>query len=123
MNKSIIVKSEKKILYYKDLLDNCVIGLSTVMLKKKTIPHNLFSNLNTQEDLDAWLKLTKKKINAYFFDDILTCWNSTPQSLSKNTFQKIQDLWKVLNNQTNLKKIKKILIFINLSLNAVKRKF
>lgn len=93
------------------------------MLKRNAIPKKLFSNLKTQEDLDAWLKLTKKKIKyAYFLNRVLTTWNSVPHSLSKNTFQKIKDLWSVINKQKKISLIRKGIIFINIVFNAIKRK-
>ena len=64
--KFINVTSKTTHMDYNDLLKSCEIGLSTVMLKKKIINNHLFSNLKTQEDFSAWLKITKKKIKLFF---------------------------------------------------------
>ena len=92
--KSIKVTTNFKYLRYKNLLRSCEIGLSTVMIKRKIINNNLFTNLKTQEDFAAWLKITKKH-NAFFLDEILVNWYLTENSLSSNLIQKICDAFKV----------------------------
>ena len=48
-------------LSYKDLLQSCDVGLSTVLLEKKILNFkNPFPNLKTKEDYVLWLKLAKK---------------------------------------------------------------
>ena len=48
---------------YKNLLTNCDIGLSTVVMKKNLITKTCkFANLKTKEDYALWLLLAKKKI-------------------------------------------------------------
>ena len=74
--KSIKVTTKSKYLDYKDLLKSCEIGLSTVMIRKKIINNELFTNLKTQEDLAAWLKITKKH-KAFFLNEILVNWYET----------------------------------------------
>ena len=58
------------------MLKSCEIGLSTVMIRKKIINNELFTNLKTQEDLAAWLKITKKH-KAFFLNEILVNWYET----------------------------------------------
>lgn len=122
-NKSIIVRSKKKVIKYEDLLTDCPIGLSTVILEKSIIPKNLFPLTKTQEDLGAWLKITKKNVNAHYFDRILTTWNSTKNSLSKNNFQKIKDLFTVLSYQKELNLLNKLFYLFIISFSSIKRKF
>ena len=76
------------------MLKSCEIGLSTVMIRKKIINNELFTNLKTQEDLAAWLKITKKH-KAFFLNEILVNWYETKNSLSSNSIQKICDAFKV----------------------------
>jgi teichuronic acid biosynthesis glycosyltransferase TuaG len=121
-NKKILSKSKKNIIKYEDLLSDCPIGLSTVILKKKTIPRLLFPLTKTQEDLGAWLKLTKKNIYAYYFNQTLTVWNSTPNSLSKNTCQKFFDLFTILKMQEKMSFIKTIFCIVKIAFNSIKRK-
>jgi teichuronic acid biosynthesis glycosyltransferase TuaG len=121
INKSILVRCKKKLLRYEDLLNECPIGLSTVILKKEAIPKNLFPLTKTQEDFGAWLKITKNNIKAYYLDEVLTTWTSTPNSLSKNNIQKIKDLYFILKNQKGINFSNRIYYFIKISLNSLKR--
>ena len=108
---------------YKNLLINCPIGLSTVIIKKKKIPANIFLQTKTQEDLFAWLKITKTNVHAYNLNKYLTKWYSTPNSLSENTFQKIYDLNIVLKKQKQLNLLKRYFYLLILSFNSLSRKF
>ena len=120
--KSIKVTTKSKYLDYRDLLKSCEIGLSTVMVKKKIINNELFTNLKTQEDLAAWLKITKKH-KAFFLDEILVNWYHTKNSLSSNFFQKICDAFKVFYFHQKLSLFKSFYYLIILSTNSIKRKF
>jgi len=121
-NKSIKVTTKSKYLNYRDLLKSCEIGLSTVMMKKKIINNELFTNLKTQEDLAAWLKITKKH-KAFFLDEILVNWYQTKNSLSSNFFQKICDAFKVFYFHQKLSLFRSFYYLIILSTNSIKRKF
>ena len=119
--KSIYVRSNSAYLGYSDLLKSCEIGLSTVMLKKKIINNHLFSNLKTQEDLAAWLKITKNN-KAFFLNEVLVNWYSTKNSLSSNLTQKIKDAYRVYRFHQKFSKIKSIYYLLILSINSIKRK-
>tara|TARA_B110001450_G_scaffold243144_1_gene254162 strand:+ start:1012 stop:1764 length:753 start_codon:yes stop_codon:yes gene_type:complete len=120
--KSIKVITNSKYLDYKDLLKSCEIGLSTVMIKKKIINNELFTNLKTQEDLAAWLKITKKH-KAFFLNEMLVNWYETKNSLSSNFIQKICDAFKVFYFYQKLSLFKSFYYLIVLSINSIKRKF
>ena len=122
-NKIIEVKYKKKFIEYKDLLKSCVIGLSTVMVKKNIINYNLFPNLKTQEDFAAWLKITRKNYKAYNLDNTLVTWNFDKNSLSANFLQKTFDAFKVYNKYQKFSFIKSLYSVIILSFNSFKRKF
>ena len=81
---------------YSDLLKSCDIGLSTVLLNKKIVDNNLFPSLKTKEDYVAWLKLTKKNINAYNLQENLVIWRSVKGSLSSGLFQKLSMVLKFI---------------------------
>ena len=121
-NKTIDIKASKNTLNYNDLLKSCDIGLSTVILKKNIIEENLFPNLRTQEDYVAWLKLTKKNINAYNVGETLVTWNEVSNSLSSNFIQKISDAFKVYYIYEKFNILKSIYFLLKLSLNSLKRK-
>ena len=122
-NKIVEVKYKKKSIEYKDLLKSCVIGLSTVMIKKNIINYNLFPNLKTQEDFVAWLKITRKNYKAYNLNSTLVTWNFDKNSLSTNFLQKTFDAFKVYNKYQKFSFIKSFYSVIILSINSLKRKF
>ena len=115
--------SDKKFLNYEDLLTSCVIGLSTVIVRKNIIDENLFPNLKTQEDFVAWLKITKDKHKAYNLNEILVTWNFDKNSLSTNYYQKIKDAFLVYSKYQNFSFIKSIYYVLVLSINSLQRKF
>ena len=121
-NTIIDVKTSKNILNYNDLLESCDIGLSTVILRKNIIEENLFPNLKTKEDYVAWLKITKKNINAYNVGETLVTWNEVNNSLSSNFIQKLSDGFKVYYIYEKFNIFKSIYFLLKLSLNSLKRK-
>ena len=121
-NTIIDVKTSKNILNCNDLLESCDIGLSTVILRKNIIEENLFPNLKTKEDYVAWLKITKKNINAYNVGETLVTWNEVNNSLSSNFIQKLSDGFKVYYIYEKFNIFKSIYFLLKLSLNSLKRK-
>jgi len=85
----------KKELSYKDLLESCDVGLSTVILEKKILPKKPFpENLKTKEDFVLWLKISKRH-KIIGINKFLTKWRKLENSLSSDVFQKIKDAFKV----------------------------
>ena len=120
--KFIKVTTKSKYLNYNDLLKSCEIGLSTVMIRKKIINNKLFTNLKTQEDLAAWLKITKKH-KAFNLNEMLVKWYETENSLSSNSIQKICDAFRVFYFYQKFSLIKSFYYLVLLSTNSLKRKF
>ena len=120
--KEINVFSKKSKVSFDDLLIDCEIGLSTVLLDKTEIIENLFPPLKTKEDLTAWLRITKKKVYAYNFPEYLVEWNSSKKSLSSNFFQKILDGFRVYNTYLKFNIFKSLYYLLLLSFNSIKRK-
>ena len=120
--KFINVATKSQYLNYNDLLKSCEIGLSTVMIRKKIINNELFSNLKTQEDLAAWLKITKKH-KAFYLNEMLVNWYETENSLSSNSIQKICDAFRVFYFYQKFSLIKSFYYLVLLSTNSIKRKF
>ena len=108
---------------YEDLLTDCEIGLSTVLLNKTEIVENLFPPLKTKEDLTAWLKITKKQVYAYNFPECLVEWNYSKKSLSSNLFQKILDGFRVYNTYLKFNFLKSLYYLLLLLLILLKEKF
>jgi teichuronic acid biosynthesis glycosyltransferase TuaG len=109
----------KKIYTYNDLLTDCPIGLSTVMIKKKIINRNIkFPSLKTKEDYVLWLKISKI-FPIYGINSKLTYWRDINNSLSKNPIQKILDGFRVYKIYMNLSVTKSFYHLILLSINYV----
>ena len=121
--RQIPVSSMKKKVSYNDLLTDCNIGLSTVLLEKQIISENLFPPLKTKEDYTAWLKLTKNNLDAYNFPEYLVLWNYSEDSLSSNLKQKFIDGFRVYHNYMNFNKVKSLYYLFLLTINSIKRKF
>jgi len=100
-NKLIGNQIANKILTYNNLLNSCDIGLSTVVIKKKILLKNRFSNLRTKEDYVLWLKLSKKN-QIIGIQKKLCNWRKSFDSLSSSIFQKIFDAFQVYYKKENL---------------------
>ena len=121
--KDINVDSIKKRITYEDLLSDCTIGLSTVIIKKRIIKEELFPPLKTKEDYTAWLKLTKNNFYAYNLPYSLVTWNYSKDSLSSSLIQKLKDGFIVYYKYEKFSFLKSIFYLLKLSINSLKRKF
>jgi teichuronic acid biosynthesis glycosyltransferase TuaG len=120
-NEIIKYKKAPKIIKFKDLLLDCNIGLSTVMLEKNLIDSDCqFPNLKTKEDFVLWLKISQKT-DLYGIDIPLVKWRKLSNSLSSDTFQKLVDGFKVYNKYMEFNFIKSFYLVINLSINFIKK--
>ena len=80
---------------YEKLIKKCDIGLSTVIIRSSTTKYGLFPDVKTQEDFALWLNYLRKGLKIMGINKYLTVWRDRPDSLSKNSFQKISDSYKV----------------------------
>ncbi|MDA9604799.1 glycosyltransferase [Candidatus Pelagibacter sp.] len=122
-DKIIKCKRASKKIKFRDLLLDCNIGLSTVMLKKSLINNDCqFPNLKTKEDYVLWLKVSKKT-DLYGIDIPLVKWRKLNNSLSSNTFQKLIDGFRVYNKYMKFGLIKSLYFLIILSINFFRKSF
>ena len=107
-----------------EILKSCDIGLSTVVIEKKVITKTTtkFPQLVTKEDFVFWLTLLKKNYKFYAFDNNLTNWTDSKNSLSSSTAQKLFDGFKVYYYYMNFNVVKSLYYLICLSLNYLKKK-
>ena len=114
----------RDLLSINEVLKSCDIGLSTVIIEKNVIvkTNTKFPQLVTKEDFVFWLILLKKNYKFYAFDNNLTNWTTSKNSLSSNTIQKLFDGFKVYNYYMKFNMIKSIYYLICLSLNYLKKK-
>ena len=122
-NKRIVKHSVKKKYTYNELIKKCDIGLSTVVMRSKMSRIGLFPNLKTQEDFALWLKFTRKKSKIMGINKYLSVWRDKPNSLSKNTIQKINDSFKVFYRLENKNILVSFYYLIILSINKLKKFF
>ena len=107
---------------YKNLINSCDIGLSTVMLEKRIMKNNKFPNLKTKEDYVLWLKLSRS-VEMNGLNNFLTSWRITNNSLSSSNLQKIKDAFLVYNKYLKFNIIKSIFLVLNLSANFFKKRY
>ena len=122
-SKGEIIKNKKapKKIMFKNLLIDCNIGLSTVILEKRLINDSCqFPNLKTKENFVLWLKISKKT-DLYGIDVPLAKWRKLNNSLSSNFFQKLIDGFRVYNRYMKLSYIKSFYLLIILSINFIKK--
>ena len=117
-------RKARDLLSINEILKSCDIGLSTVIIEKKVIvdTKTKFPQLVTKEDFVFWLKLLKKNHKFYAFENNLTNWTNSKNSLSSSTIQKLFDGFKVYNYYMNFNIIKSIYYLICLSLNYLKKR-
>ncbi len=117
-------RKARDLLSINEILKSCDIGLSTVIIEKKVIikTSTKFPQLKTKEDFVFWLTLLKKNYKFYAYDNNLTNWRDSKNSLSSSTIQKLFDGFKVYNYYMNFNVIKSIYYLICLSLNYLKKK-
>tara|TARA_B110000027_G_scaffold130386_1_gene153126 strand:+ start:1644 stop:2390 length:747 start_codon:yes stop_codon:yes gene_type:complete len=120
-NKSISTRIAKKELDYKNLLNSCDIGLSTVILTKTLFNKYKFSKNKTKEDYSLWLKISKKQ-TIYGLNENLTKWRRTRKSLSSNLIQKFKDAYLIYYKQEKFNFLYSIYRTIILSIFYLKKK-
>ena len=104
---------------FKDILTDCPIGLSSVMVKKSIFNNKImFPNLKTKEDYVLWLKISKFS-QIYGIKSKLTYWRNVDNSLSKNISQKLLDGYRVYRIYMNFSVFRSIYYLILLSINYV----
>ena len=93
------------------------------MVKKKLIlKHKLFPSIKTKEDYILWLKISKSGILFHGIKKVLTNWTDRKNSLSKSSFQKIKDAFKVYYEYEKFNFFNSLFKVIFLSINYLRKK-
>ena len=121
-NKKIGSRIAKNKQTYKDLLNSCDIGLSSVVIEKKLFLKNKFTSNKTKEDYALWLKIAKK-MPIYGLNKQLVLWRKTENSLSSNTIQKIIDAFDIYYRKEKFNFLNSTYRVIILSLNYFIKRF
>jgi teichuronic acid biosynthesis glycosyltransferase TuaG len=109
-------------LNYNELLKNCPICTSSIVIEKNILKKNIFRNLKTKEDYELWLRLSRSFV-FYGIDQILTTYRSRKNTLSSNQLNKIYNAFYIYNSLNNLNIFQSIYCTIRLYLNAFIKKF
>ena len=120
-NKLIKIRKAPNFVDFKKLRNSCDIGLSTIIAKKNIFRGNKyqFSNLKTKEDYVLWLKFAQDGIEMKGFDQNLSSWRKTKNSLSSSIFQKLIDGYRVYREHLGYGIFKSLFYLIILSINFV----
>ena len=120
-NKFIKIRKAPNFVDFKKLRNSCDIGLSTIIAKKNIFRDNKyqFSNLKTKEDYVLWLKFAQDGIEMKGFDQNLSSWRKTKNSLSSSIFQKLIDGYRVYREHLGYGIFKSLFYLIILSINFV----
>lgn len=122
-NNKFLQKRLARKLNYFDLLKSCDIGLSTVMAQKKLIlKHKLFPSLKTKEDYVLWLRISKSGNLFHGIKNVLTNWTDRENSLSKSSFQKLKDAFKVYHEYEKFNYLVSLFKVMILSINFLRKK-
>ena len=115
-----INKASKEI-SYKDLINSCDIGLSSVMIDKSLLSIHKFKNITTKEDYTLWLELARNNVKIYGIEIPLMYWRKTKNSLSSNIYTKFLNAFKVYHIYEKKNLFKSIFLVINLGFNYLKK--
>ncbi len=109
-------------LKYKNLLNSCDIGLSTIMVHRDVFKISMFKNLKTKEDYALWLELSRKGEYFSALDKTLTLWRRSSNSLSSSLMNKFVNGFKVYNKFEKKNLFMSFFLVINLGLNYLKKR-
>lgn len=112
----------KKQLSYKDLINSCDIGLSTVLLKKEILSISKFKQISTKEDYALWLELSRKGVSIHGLDEPLTYWRVTNNSLSSSFLTKVINGYQVYYKFEKNNLFKSLILVINLGLHYLRKR-
>ena len=124
-NKNFVkIRKASKNIDFNQLRNSCDIGLSTVIIKKKILHNNKyqFPSLKTKEDYVLWMLLAKDKIKMMGFNQTLTSWRKSKNSLSSSIIQKLIDGYKVYRIYLGYGRLKSLIFLVTLSINFILKK-
>lgn len=80
---------------YNDILSNCTIGCSTVMLDRHRLAAIQFPDMRSRQDFALWLNLLRDGTKAIGIPEILTQYRLSPSGVSRNKWRAARQMWKV----------------------------
>ena len=110
-------------LFYNDLLKECPIACSSVILKKKILKDIKFKNLLTKEDYMLWLDLSKREFKLVGVNKFLSVYRIRSKSLSGMHFNKIYSAFTIYSYYLRYSFLFSVILVIRLYINAFKKKY
>ena len=109
---------------YEDYLKTTIIWTSTVMIDMNyfTKEDIYMPNQRRGEDGATWLKLLKKIDYAYGYNEILSRYRRTKNSLSSNKFKSIARVWNLYYKSEKLGLFRSIYYFMHYCVNAIRKR-
>ena len=111
-------------MYYKDILNSCDIGLSTVIIDLNFLKRFKFKfpKIKTKEDYVLWLKISHKILFIRGLDKNLTNYRKRKNSLSSNLLINILNGFLVYKNYMKMGYLESLYRLLILSINYLKKK-
>lgn len=110
-------------LFYNDLLKECPIACSSVILKKKILKDIKFKNLLTKEDYMLWLDLSKREFKLVGVNKFLSVYRVRSKSLSGMHFNKIYSAFIIYSYYLRYSFLFSVILVVRLYINAFKKKY
>lgn len=122
--KKISIRKANKILGYKEILNSCDVGLSTVMINLNFLKNYkiYFPKIKTKEDYVLWLKILKIIPNFNGLNKNLTNYRRRKDSLSSKNITNLINGYLVYRIYLNMSVVESIYRLIILALNFLKKK-
>jgi len=125
------VFNKKKIIYrpkipllmnYRNLLNECPICCSSVVIKKEILNNFKFNNYKTKEDYDLWLRISKSNLIFFGLNEYLTFHRKRKNSLSSYQLSKLVCAFNIYKQHFKYKHFIIFLSIIKLYFNAFKKR-
>lgn len=110
---------ENRFFTYKEILDENIIGCSTVILKKNVFMKFKFNKKYAHEDYMLWLELSYNNYKIYGISGPLVSYRKIKGSRSNNKLKAAINRWKIYLAREDLKFSEKIKHFLNYTVRAV----
>ncbi len=125
IGKKISLRKCKKKLNFRNILNSCDIGLSTVIIEKKfLVKNNLsFPNIETKEDYVLWLRTLQKIPFIIGINKYLTNYRKRKKSLSSNIFINLINGYRVYKNYMKMGHVESFYRLFILSINYLKKTY
>lgn len=126
------INDKKKIVYkiispnkisFKELLRQCPICCSSVVIKSEVLKKIKFRKLKTKEDYLLWLEISKKNYNFFGINKYLTNYRIRRNSLSSLYVNKLYSAFVIYNNFLSLNFMVSLFFVFRLYFNAFKKKY